>query len=383
MRIPSPTPINLPTLRRRVLAAAFVIGAMVALAAGPAAAQGTGDNVRDQITSRRIGVGNVYVAANEAIDSPVVAIDGNAKVDGSTTEGVFVVSGNAIINGRVGGSVVVLDGNAKITGTVVGEVVALRGRAILTDTAVVRGDVRSSDEPRVASGAKVRGEIKNVDVTGMFTALGFSLLAFFWLAVTVSTAVLGAILLALFGRPFDTAAATARTDPGKAIGWGLLLAVGLPVISVAAVFTLVGFPFGLGTAGALGVLGALGYITSALWLGRLMIKAPRNIFGAFFAGWAILRVLALIPGIGVLVWHAAAIFGIGALTVAAWRASHGPAQPTLADEPAPTEPTAEPGAPEATPSERATEPEPEAAAPAAKPVATKPAKKATKKSTTD
>lgn len=367
MRTSSTIPTTRPILRRRVLACVFAVGAIGALGAAPAAAQGSGGDARQQIAERRIGVGDVFVAESESIESPVVAIDGNAKVDGATTEGVFVVSGNAIINGRVGGSVVVLDGNAKIAGTVVGDVVALRGRAILADAAVVRGDVRSSDEPRVAAGAKVRGEVKDVDVTGMFTALGFSLLAFFWLAVTVSTAVLGAIILALFGRPFDKAAATARTAPGKAIGWGLLVAVGLPVISIVALFTLVGFPFGLGTAGALGVLGALGYLTSALWLGRLMIKAPRNVFGAFFAGWAILRVLALIPGLGVLVWHVAAIFGVGALAVTAWRASRGPTTPTEAGgETEPIETTAA---------------EPEPAAPKA--TATKAAKKTTKKSTTD
>jgi hypothetical protein len=378
-------------LRRRVLAGALAVGAIMALGAGPAAAQGTGGDARQQLEDRRIGVGNVFVAESESIDSPVVAIDGNAKVDGSTTEGVFVVSGDAIINGRVGGSVVVLDGNAKVAGIVVGDVVALRGRAILTDTAVVRGDVRSSDEPRVASGAKVRGEVKDVDVTGMFTALGFSLLAFFWLAVTISTAVLGAIVLALFGRPFDKAAATARTSPGPVIGWGLLVAVGLPVISVAALFTLVGFPFGLGTAGALGVLGALGYLTSALWLGRLMIKAPRNIFGAFFAGWAILRVLALIPGLGVFVWHAAAIFGIGALTVTAWRASRAPATPTEEDDDTDTA-----GEVETIDAADAPEPEPEPEAEATTTAATKtattktatktaskPVKTTTKKTTTD
>ncbi|MCJ7437961.1 MAG: hypothetical protein MUP97_09400, partial [Acidimicrobiia bacterium] len=155
----------------------------------------------------------------------------------------------------------------------------------------------------------------------------------------VSTAILGALLLALFGRAFDTAAATERTALGKSIAWGLLLAVGLPLIAVAASFSIVGLPLGLGTAGALGVIGALGYLTSALCLGRLMIKAPRNIFGAFFAGWGILRALALLPGIGVLVWAGASIFGIGALAVAAWRASHGPGpSTTTAGEPAPSKP---------------------------------------------
>jgi hypothetical protein len=339
MRIPSTTPTAPTTLRRRILATVFAVGALVAVAAGPAGAQGSGADARESISDRRIGIGDVFVAEDEKLDTAVVAIDGNASVAGSTTKNVFVVNGDAIVSGHVGGSVVVLDGNARISGTVDEDVVALGGRAIISDGGVVRGDVRSSREPRVSSGAEVKGAIKTIDLTGMFTALGFSLLGFFWLAVTISTAILGTLLLALFGHALDTAAATARTAPAKSIAWGLLVSIGLPLIAVAASFSIVALPLGLGTAGALGVIGALGYLTSALCLGRLMIKVPRNIFGAFFAGWGILRVLALLPGIGVLVWAGASIFGIGALAVAAWRASRGPAPSTTpAGEPAPSEP---------------------------------------------
>ena len=370
MRTPSTTSVATTTslasttIRRRLIAAVFVVGALVALAAGPATAQGNGDGAREKLSDRRIGVGDVFVAKGESLDTPVVAIDGNATVDGSTTKNVFVVSGDAIVSGHVGGSVVVLDGNARISGKVDEDVIALSGRAIIADGAVVRGDVRSSKEARVASGAKVRGDVKDIDVTGVFTALGFSLLGFFWLAVTVSTAILGALLLALFGRAFDTAAAAARTAPGKAIAWGLLVSIGLPLIAIAASFSIVGLPLGLGTAGALGVIGALGYLTSALCLGRLMIKAPRNIFGAFFAGWGILRVLALLPGIGVLVWTGASIWGVGALTVAAWRASHGPAASAPPED-------------EATPAESVTSP-PEPAQAVATKTATKTATTTTK-----
>jgi hypothetical protein len=313
---------SVPQLVRRALVLAFAIGIVGAVAAGPALAQGSGGSVRDRVSDRRIGVGNVFVPKGDALDTAVVAVDGNAYVDGSTTEDVFVVSGDAVIRGKVGGSVVVLDGTARISGQVGTDVVVLGGRAILQDGAVVHGDVQSSKEPRVASGATVKGDVKTIDITGMFTALGFSILGFFWLAVTISTAILGVVLLALFGRPFDKAAETARTAPGKTIGWGILLSVGLPVLAVAAAFSLVGLPLGIGTGGALGVIGALGYVTSALYLGRLIIKAPRNIFGAFFAGWGILRVLALLPGIGVLVWTVASVVGVGALAVAAWRGSH-------------------------------------------------------------
>jgi hypothetical protein len=40
---------------------------------------------------------------------------------------------------------------------------------------------------------------------------------------------------------------------------------------------------------------------------------------AFLVGWGILRVLALVPILGGLVWFAAVVFGLGALVVAVWR----------------------------------------------------------------
>jgi hypothetical protein len=40
----------------------------------------------------------------------------------------------------------------------------------------------------------------------------------------------------------------------------------------------------------------------------------------FLLGWGILRVVALIPVVAGLIWFAAVVFGLGALTVTIWRA---------------------------------------------------------------
>lgn len=344
MRTGTPSGKASPTLRHRLLVAIVASGALVVVVAAPAMAQGNRDSGREHLSNRRIGIGNVFVAENEALNTPVVAVDGDATVDGSTTEGVFAVNGNARIRGHVGGSVVVLGGNARISGRVDDGVTVLGGRAIIEDGAVVRGDVQSTDEPRVASDARVTGHVNEINVTGMFTALGFALLGFLWLAVTISSAVLGVILLGLFGRPFDAAARTAGTSLGASFGIGVLVAVGLPALALLAATTAIGLPFGFGTLGALGIIETLGYLTSALCLGRLMIKEPSSIFGAFFAGWAILRAAALIPGLGALVWVGASVYGVGALTLTAWRASRAPSETMgkdatvqdVTNEPAPT-----------------------------------------------
>lgn len=80
---------------------------------------------------------------------------------------------------------------------------------------------------------------------------------------------------------------------------------------------------------------AIGYTTSAWLLGRRLLGPPRGRVLAFLAGLAILRVLAIIPIFGGIVWFAATVDGLGALLVATWRARHDRSehpQPALPDE---------------------------------------------------
>jgi hypothetical protein len=65
---------------------------------------------------------------------------------------------------------------------------------------------------------------------------------------------------------------------------------------------------------------ALGYGATAWIVGRRILREPTAWILAFLVGWGILRVLALIPILGGLVWFAAVVFGLGALLVAIWRA---------------------------------------------------------------
>lgn len=72
-------------------------------------------------------------------------------------------------------------------------------------------------------------------------------------------------------------------------------------------------------------------MTSAWTLGRAIVKPPRGRILAFLAGLAILRAVALVPILGVLVWLAAVVVGLGLLG-AAIGAARGPD----ADAPSPT-----------------------------------------------
>jgi hypothetical protein len=256
-------------------------------------------------------------------DGPTVVVTGAVTVaEGERTDAVVILDGPAEIAGRVEGPVIAANGDIRVTGTVDEDVVAFNGRAIIEDGARVGGGVVSSREPRVAAGATVEDDVERVRFTNFFNTLGWVLWLVWWLAVTISTLVLGLLLVSLFPRAAEATVRAGRSRVGPCIGWGLLLAVALPILSVALFFTILGIPLGLVGLAAMVPLSAVGFVAGALVLGRRLVREPRSLAVAFLAGWGILRLLDLIPVVGNLVTFAATVYGLGALAVAAWRAAH-------------------------------------------------------------
>jgi cytoskeletal protein CcmA (bactofilin family) len=305
----------------------FVItGALLLATATPAAAA----TARDDEDPRVSVTGPIRINASERADD-VVSVDGSVRVDGVVDGDVFVVHGNVVVTerGRVTGTVTVLRGNAVVQGRVGDGVTVTSGRAVIGDTAVVGGDVRSSKRPDVAPGARVSGDIEKTDFATMFTVAGWIGLALLWLAATVTLLIVGLLFVGLFPRAALAASAAARESTGISILWAAILGIGIPIVAGLLSATVVALPLGLGLLLALAVVLPLGYVVTSLVLGRLIARQVGNI-PAFLIGFAILRAVALVPGLGFLVGFLAAIFGLGALTVAAWRAGRGPREPVAA-----------------------------------------------------
>ena len=301
--------------------------------------------------NRRIAVGDVFVDPTETVDGPLIAVDGNAVIEGKVDGSTFLVKGDVRVRdgGNVDGDVFVVKGDAVISGKVDVDVVVLRGRAIIRDGGTVTGDVSSTETPRVERGGRVQGDVNDINLGSILRSIGIGLLVFWWVAVTASTLALGAIILGLFPRAMEAAAEVGRSRSWwHALLAGLGIVIGMPIAAFLALGTVVGLPLALGLLGAMGLVHAIGYVVGAYFLGRAILKPPRNRWSAFFLGWGILRVLAILPGIGVLVWIAAAVYGIGTLAVVAVRAgqiprdtpgtptpgSYDPATPAV-EEPAP------------------------------------------------
>jgi len=256
---------------------------------------------------------------------PQVVLSGDLVVPRGVSVGeVVVVRGSVTVEGVVRGDVVVLDGTIRVLGQAAGAVVALDGPVFVGPEAQVRGDVFSSEGVSVRPGASVDGEIReNVRFTlrPFLSAIG-RLIG--WLAVSVSTLMLGLLLVFLAPRGADSIATASRSAPWASIGWGVFWLVALPVGSALLLVSLLGLPLAIALLLGLALFLFVGYAWTVWAVGRMVLGPPRNRALALLVGWAILRVVALVPLVDGVTWSLGAAFGLGAMTVSSWRARRTP-----------------------------------------------------------
>ncbi len=273
-------------------------------------------------------------SAEDGGDTIVVIAGDVSLARGKVVDGVYIASGDARIAGRVDGDVVVFSGDVTVSGAIDGDLVVADGLVRVLPGALVTGDVQLGDERSfVSPAATVRGEVTSQDWPADLDIVGVLLGGFvFWLAIGVSAGLLGALLLLIAPRAADAVHARARDRIGPLIAIGLTVTIVLPVAAVLAAITGLGIPLALGILLMLAPLAAVAYVASAWALGRTIVKAPRNRFISFLVGLAILRLLALVPILGLVVGLAAVVFGFG-LIAAAIAAAREPADPAPAQIP--------------------------------------------------
>jgi cytoskeletal protein CcmA (bactofilin family) len=252
-----------------------------------------------------------------------VVISGSLDVPAGRTVGdVVIVDGPVNVAGRVKGDLVAVHGVVRVNGFVDGSITAVSKRVILGPRARVDGNLHYGDEkPRIAPGATITGKVTHDDWSGVARP-HFGFLAYFllWLAISLSTLALGVLVWWLAPRVMEAANEAARRRTGVVVAWAFGIFLGLPILAVLALVTLVGIPLGLGLLLALLPLSAVGYVTTSWIVGRSLLPRRRDWFLVGFAGFGILRLIALVPFLGVVIWFAAGAVGLAALVVAGWRA---------------------------------------------------------------
>jgi hypothetical protein len=253
-----------------------------------------------------------------------IVLSGSVNVPKGRTVGeVIVFHGVVTVSGVVQGDVVVLEGPITVSGQVSGTVVALNGPIRLAKTAQVGEQVLGSEAVDVAEGATVAGGVGDhvaFTLRGTTTALGAVLAS---LSVASSVLVAGLLLLLLAPRGIDRAGTALLTAPIASCAWGLALVLAVPAAALALLASILGLPLGLALMLGLGLLWLVGLAIGAHAFGRLLVREPRSRALAWFAGWGIVAVVGFVPFVNVAAWVLGSIVGLGAGTVAAWRARTG------------------------------------------------------------
>ncbi|MEX0993547.1 MAG: hypothetical protein WDZ37_06085 [Solirubrobacterales bacterium] len=242
---------------------------------------------------------------------------------GYAVENAVVIDGDANVAGQVTEDLIVVNGRATISGTVDGDVVTLSDRAVLTRRGCVAGDLIYGDEkPVVPASATVEGEVRSFETSDIGDELASALIVLgilLLVGAALSTLLLGLLLLWLAPRVAEAVLEPAGSSVGPSIGWGVALALGVPILGVLLAVTVIGIPLGFILLLLLIPLYVVGYVTSQWLVGRMILGPPHRPWVSLLVGWAVLTVASLIPFIGSLTGVAAVVYGLGVLAVATWR----------------------------------------------------------------
>lgn len=238
--------------------------------------------------------GNVVVSGNAGAD--VMAAGGNVTILSDIADDLRAGGGSVVVQGKVGGDLIVGGGQVTIGGAGIGGDAVIGGGMVRIDApvagtlrigggkvyinapisgavtieadeltlgsaAVLSGDLtyKATKQMVKEEGAVIKGKI-NFEPRAQRTVPAAAFGALFSLLVILKFFVLlvCALVVGLVFRRYSAAVVTRATArPMMELGRGLLVLVALPVLSVLALVTLVGIPFG--------VIGLLGFIVALLF----------------------------------------------------------------------------------------------------------------------
>jgi hypothetical protein len=282
--------------------------------AGPVSAQAPGDGPIDD-GSVLVGLQNDVALPAGAEADAVIVVDGSALVEG-VTRGLVAINSDVVVTGAgasaegifaVGGTLSVEDG------ATVKDVAYVDTVVTISPTATVSGDVR---------------DIKTdmAGVAGWLAAVLLFVLFLIWIGWLLAV-LFSALLLVAFGTvQARRAAANVGGDVLKTLVVGLLMLIVPWVVIVLIGITIVGIPLALGLAMLWAFAAFLGYLVVGLWIGERILSRSRMAarpYGAALLGVLILVLLGWIPFVtAIATW-----FGLGAVSLAAWRVLRGGARP--------------------------------------------------------
>lgn len=271
--------------------------------------------------------GQVLLSGN--VGSRVTAVSGNIQLPSSGSIGgsIVAVAGNVDLAGKIDAGATLVASNLRISARIKKSVMGYVGHMRIASRAQIDGDVdyQSNTPAWIDQGAVIGGKlvhhpsfvhelikgtwIQKLLVGSKVAAL---LMNFFY------SLVIGIILLKFFPKNLDEALTSLAQTPWKALGYGVVLLILLPLVSLILLMTILGIPFAL-TLIAFNIIGlytakiySICFVSN--WAFRAFLK-PNHI-PSLCLGLLVYFCLTAIPIFGVLVAIISMLFGLGAGVIA-------------------------------------------------------------------
>jgi hypothetical protein len=283
----------------------LVLSAMVLMLILPATVLAANSPNSDEFMLK-VG-GTTTIGSAEQLDSAVF-IDGDAIIDGTIEDSLWVISGNVTINGRVSGEITVIDG-----------VLTLGSTATVKNVSLIRSDLVQDPSAAITGKLSERSEFVNF-------GWGREIFSFaFWIGSTIAILVAGLLFTLLAKRHVISAAGNLSGRPVESIISALILWIGTPIVAILSILTIIGIPLGIMLLLSLPLIWIAGYTVAGMLLGQIvgprvnLSGGPEHAYRNVIIGIILFQIIGLVPFVGGLIVAVAGFVGSGALVYLASR----------------------------------------------------------------
>ena len=324
VRVNAPINGDLVVAGQRLIVGADIGGDLIAAGATVDVRNAVADDVRAAGRTVILGapVSGHIVAAGETV---------TLEQGSSVAQWAWLAGRTVSVGGSVGEDLRAAGESISLSGRVEGDANLIGQRIEVGPAAFIGGDliVQGQAEPVVADGATIVGEIIREDlpddegglapIRWMRCAAGFV-----YFTATLITAVL--VIGLLFPRFSRATSDRSRSTPLRALGAGLLAAIGIPVLTALVFMTGIGLIVGFGLLGSYLLALLLAMLLGIIAVGHLGLELlskgrepqrSRTIL-ALIVGTVVVLLVLQIPFLGGLVLIFLTLIGFGAATAELW-----------------------------------------------------------------
>jgi hypothetical protein len=223
------------------------------------------------------------------------------------------MGGNININSQVFGDMVIMAGELKINSIIEGNVEVKAGKIKLGKDALIKGDLKYTSDEIMFKEEQIEGTITKEVANIKLVDINKNDLRLFGAFVLLLISI---IIVLIMPNVSNKLSDTIRKKPLQTILFGLLSLIAIPAAAVLFAITIIGLPITIILIMIYILAIYLSKIFASLYIGKLIIKKPKNLVMPMALGIVIYIVLTNTPYIGGIVKFLAMLLGLGAMKVA-------------------------------------------------------------------